>query len=352
MAHEINEHDNVVLAKRGAWHGLGTVVQDAPTPHEALRLGGLDWTVDQLPLAAKLETIGESTGISSMSELAIDSHVLNVRSDTKTQLGIVGTGYVPFQNSELADFAYSLAEQGDIVKVETAGSIQNGRKVWFLLQGESFTVRKEDEVRPYILLSNGHNGAAAFRCTPTTIRVVCSNTLHMVIPRSDSEGRATSLRQAGSFVAIHSGNLADKIEEAKATLGLYGKSLDSTREVIDSLAAKDVNHEMVQKFFLECYVRDFGAIPANPTTRSEEGKRKRALESYEKFGTRFDSEKAIAGATVWNAFNSYTGWLQNDRAVRIKDDDRRREQKTSSVLFGTNADRTTASLSAALNLVS
>lgn len=42
MSHEITSTDNVVLHRTSAWHGLGTVVADAPTPREALTLAGLE----------------------------------------------------------------------------------------------------------------------------------------------------------------------------------------------------------------------------------------------------------------------------------------------------------------------
>lgn len=34
------------------WHGLGTIVMDAPTSADALRLAGLDWDVVQEPIYA------------------------------------------------------------------------------------------------------------------------------------------------------------------------------------------------------------------------------------------------------------------------------------------------------------
>jgi len=32
------------------WHGLGTIVMEAPTSEEALKLAGLDWNVVQEPI--------------------------------------------------------------------------------------------------------------------------------------------------------------------------------------------------------------------------------------------------------------------------------------------------------------
>ena len=338
MTHEIEAHDNVVLYRDAAWHGLGTIVQDAPTPHEALRLAKLDWEVRQAPLWASCPDGGS---------IDVEGHVLNYRSDTEDQLGIVTDGYRPIQNQELADFCFALAEQGDEVKCETAGSIRNGRKVWFLLKGESFSVRGEDEIQPFILVSNGHDGGTALRCTPTTIRVVCSNTLHAVIPQKEGSDRAP---EQAKFVAHHTATIMDRVEEAKAALQLYGRAMKHTRDLIDHLAAKDVSREDVQQFFLECYTRDFGAFPANPQNKIEQNARDRAMDACNGVFQRFDAEHELTGATAWGCLSSYSGWLQNDRHLRGKDLVKVAERKVESKLFGVDSDRTHNAMVTALSL--
>lgn len=341
MSHEIQEHDNVVLYRNAAWHGLGTIVQDAPTPADALKLARLDWDVLQAPLWASCPDGGS---------IEVDSHVLNYRSDTEDQLGIVTNGYRPIQNSELAEFCFALAEQGDEVKCETAGSIRNGKKVWFLLKGESFSVRGKDEVQPFILVSNGHDGGTALRCTPTTIRVVCSNTLHMVIPANEREGQIGKAPQPARFVAHHTSTIMDRVEEAKAALQLYGRAIAATKELIDHLAAKDVKREDVQQFFLECYTRDFGAFPANPQNKVEQNARERAMDACNLVFQRFDNERDLTGTTAWGVYSAYSGWLQNDRHLRGKDPARVAERRVESKLFGVDSERTLAALSTALSL--
>lgn len=340
MAHEIHEHDGLVLHRTRAWHGLGTIVADAPSPAEALRLAKLDWQVEQWAVSA---TDGQR-------RLALDEYRLNVRADIAKPLGMVGSGYKPIQNAELAEFCQLLAEQSDAVKVESAGSIRNGQKVWFLLRGESFTVRRSDDVAPYILVSNGHDGVTALRCTPTTVRVVCSNTLHMVIPSFDlaDRGRTSRAPQQAAFVAAHVGDIKAKVEAAKAALGLYGRSLEKQREVIDHLAVREVNHEGVARFLTECYVRHFGAIADNPQTDKEWRERQKAVDSINSMLKRFERELGIGGATAWNALNAYTGWLQHDRPLRVKEASKAAEARLQSNLFGTDGDRAVEALGIAL----
>ena len=333
MAHEITNTDGLVLTGTGAWHGLGKVVETAPTPAEALIAAGLDWSVDQWALSA---TDGEN------GRQSAPSHVLNVRSDNGEQLGVVSAGYTPVQNRRLAELAAALAEGGDVVKVESAGSIRGGRKVWFLLRGESFTTRNDaDRIVPYILLANGHDGTQSLRCIPTTVRVVCSNTLHMSLGgRSEKVG----------YTFRHTSGIEVKADEIKNALGLYNRSLTSTRTAIDALCGRNVSRDDVQAFFLEAYSRDFGAIPANPTTDADKKARDRATDAYRAYVRRFDAERHVAGATAWNAMNAYTGFLQHDRPVRAAAD-RRAEARNEYRLMGEDADRTTATFRQALALV-
>ena len=331
MAHEITSNDGVVLTGKRAWHGLGTIVEDAPTPSDALRIAGLDWEVEREPVFLA----GESDPIPNV--------FANVRSDTREVFTTVSDRYELIQNRELAAFAEALAEQGDVVKCETAGSIRGGRKVWFLLRGESFAVRSEDEVRPYICVSNSHDGSNALRCTPTTVRVVCSNTLHLVVPQADGMSRA----KPEAFVARHSGNIADKVEEAKAALGLYNKGLAATRDRIDYLAGESIDADALRKFFLNAYAATFEPIPADPKTKSQERVVKKAQAAWIDVERRFENELRVAGATKWNAFNSFTGWVQH-RKRRGANDAARAENAIGANLFGVDAERTNKAFELAL----
>lgn len=343
MAHEIESTDGLVLHQRRAWHGLGTIVEDAPTPVDALRLAKLDWTVEQWEVTA-------SNGVESMP---CPAHRLNVRADTRKPLGMVSAGYSPIQNADLAEFCQLLAEQGDAVKVESAGSIRGGAKVWFLLKGESFSVRAagDDEIVPYILVSNGHDGATALRCTPTTVRVVCSNTLHMVIPGFDYADRSRKIapQQAG-YVAAHVGDVKAKVEAAKAALGLYGRSLETQANMIDHLAAREINGDQMRAFFGMVYAKQFGPIPSNPKNDDEAKTLVKAAEAVAKMLERFDLESQQFGANAWTAANAYTHWLQHDKPIRLRDPNKLAESRMASNLFGTDGARAVEAVGLALSI--
>ena len=331
MAHEITSQDNLVLREKGAWHGLGVIFEGDKTPREICD------EVFPYEVGSRHLYIKDNDGKLGI----VEGHRMNVRTDTGDHLGLVSDKYKIIQPWEMADFAEALVEDGDTkVKVETAGSIQGGKRLWFLLRGEEFNVRDSDTIFPYVLLSNGYDGTSAFRVTPTTVRAVCANTLFQSIPRNDSGEKLHS----SAIVVRHTVNAMSRIKEAKKALAGYSRSTEETKKVYAVLSTADINSEAVKQFFLESYTTDFGAIPENPQDGWEQSRRDRALSALSSFSRRFDDERGIAGATYWNALNAYTGMVQHDQKSRGANDIARLENRTESNLFGLNAERSSAAL--------
>ena len=104
--------ESMFSTREKPWHGLGTIVSEAPVSAEALKLAGLDWNVIQREICT-------SDG------LAINGYRANVRDRDKKILGIVSGRYKVVQNTDAFSFTDALLGEG--VKYETAGSLQGGR---------------------------------------------------------------------------------------------------------------------------------------------------------------------------------------------------------------------------------
>ena len=77
------------------WHGLGTQVDEAPTSADALRLAGLDWTVERKPIQV-------------CGGRKVDNFFANVRSSDGAVLGVVSDRYQVVQNAEAFAFTDAL----------------------------------------------------------------------------------------------------------------------------------------------------------------------------------------------------------------------------------------------------
>lgn len=174
------------------WHGLGTIVAEAPASKEALALAGLDWKVIQKKIY---------TGDRQL----ITGYRANVRDTDNKLLGVVSDRYHVVQNEDAFAFTDSLLGEG--VRYETAGSLQSGRRVWMLAKLPNEYIILGEQISPYLVFCNSHDGSGAIKVAMTPVRVVCSNTLNLAL---DTAKRC--------WTAKHTTNIADKLEEAKETL--------------------------------------------------------------------------------------------------------------------------------------
>ena len=174
------------------WHGLGTIVSEAPASKEALELAGLDWNVIQ----RKIYTADGT---------AIQGYRVNIRDRDEKILGVVSDRYRVVQNEDAFQFTDALLGEG--VRYETAGSLESGKRVWMLAKLPKEYIISGDQISPYLVFSNSHDGSNAIKVAMTPVRVVCSNTLNLALE--------TSKR---CWSAKHTTNISEKLKEAQDTL--------------------------------------------------------------------------------------------------------------------------------------
>lgn len=165
-------------------HGLGTMVQEAPTSKDALILAGLDWQVIQKPIITE-------------DGIPISGFKANLRETDNRVLGVVTDRYRTIQNHDAFAFTDSLLGEG--VTYETAGSLQNGRRVWMLAKLPQRYIISGDEITPYLVFMNAHDGTGAIKAAMTPIRVVCMNTLNLALStakRSWSTNHVGDIRES------------------------------------------------------------------------------------------------------------------------------------------------------------
>ena len=315
MAHELEQVgtlDFVALVGKQAWHKLGVLIPDGQSAVEAGESMGMFWPVARYAL--------EAVAPDGM-RIPVDTHVANIRTKDlqgnaiQHLLGIVGADYSVCQNRELAEFTDALAQTGKVT-IETVGSIRGGKRVWFLARGESFKIGGTDEIVPYVLVSNGHDGTQAIRVTPTTVRVVCSNTLHMVIPREEN-----TAFDSAAITIRHSGKIADKLEQAKAALAYYGATLARNRELFELLNDKAMDRQQGLAVFAGTYAKFWEtATPDELNSTDDETRRvasnrlARMENASELFLQRYADEQSRLGigGSAWAYFNAMTGYVQHD----------------------------------------
>ena len=158
--------ESMFYVRETPWHGLGTKVNEAPTSKDALIYAGLDWKVVQ-------------NNVYTQDGSLISGYKANIRSTDRSVLGIVSDRYKIVQNQDAFQFTDDLLGEG--VTYETAGSLQGGRKVWMLARMPHRYIISGDEIEPYLVVMNSHDGSSGIKVAMTPIRVVCQNTLNLAL---------------------------------------------------------------------------------------------------------------------------------------------------------------------------
>ena len=204
------------------WHGLGTVVREAPTSENALRLAGLDWNVVQEPIYTPCRE-------------KIEGFKANVRDTDRKVLGVVSDRYKVVQNVEAFSFTDELLGHG--VRYETAGSLSGGRRVWLLARLPREYIIAGERISPYLVFSNTHDGSGSVKVAVTPVRGVCNNTLNLALETAQR-----------SFSMVHTGNISDKITEARDTLFKAESYMDRLGAEFEQLHQQKVTDAEVQKY--------------------------------------------------------------------------------------------------------
>lgn len=238
------EVESMFSVREVPWHGLGTIVEDAPTSKDAIVMAGLDWNVVQKPIyqldkmkpykGILYDAQGNQVTTPLYEQMEIGGFVANVRDTDNSVLGIVTPKYKIVQNVDAFEFTDSLL--GEDVKYETAGSLKDGRTIWLLARMPEYDILG-DEIVPYICFANTHDGTGAVKVCMTNTRVVCNNTLNIAL---------NSAKQMWS--TKHMGNLTEKLSEAKHTLFMankYNEELAIEAEKLADIKISDSRFEEI-----------------------------------------------------------------------------------------------------------
>jgi len=219
--------ETMFYVRQKPWHGLGTEVREAPASADALIYAGLDWEVIQKDVYA-----GDGSLISG--------YKANTRNTDNAMLGIVSDRYKVVQNEDAFRFTDDLLGAG--VTYETAGALQGGRKVWMLARMPHRYIIAGDEIAPYLVVMNSHDGSSGIKVAMTPIRVVCQNTLNLAL---NSAKRIWTTK--------HTENVMSRVHEARETLALAETYMRELGREVDTLSKIKLTDKKVMEFMREFY---------------------------------------------------------------------------------------------------
>ena len=247
--------ETMFYVRETPWHGLGTRVMEAPSSEDALELAGLNWKVRQEPIYTD-------------NNLLIPGYKANVRDLDDKVLGVVTDRYKVVQNDEA--FAFTDGLLGEGVRYETAGALLDGRKVWILARMPREFIINGEQISPYLVFSNTHDGSGAIKVAVTPIRVVCNNTLNLAL--------STAKR---SWSMVHTGDVQGKMEEAKQTLFMAEKYMSRLGREFETLRKIELTDRQVMDYIklLLPYENEDNSLHVRNINRLREDMQKRYFDA-------------------------------------------------------------------------
>ena len=178
MAHLI---ETMAYAGQTPWHGLGEHLPEQQPLEVWAEAAGMNWQIQESPVHYAIDN---PLNVSMFG--TFDEQKVLYRSDTNTALSVVSNRYQVVQPMEVLEFYRDLTEQAGF-ELETAGVLKGGRKFWALAKtGHSTALKGNDVVNGYLLLATSCDGSLATVAMPTTVRVVCNNTLSIAVNNSEN----------------------------------------------------------------------------------------------------------------------------------------------------------------------
>ena len=216
-------------------------------------------------------------------------------------------------------------------ELETAGVLKGGRKFWALARsGLSTSLKGQDEVNDYLLLATSCDGTLATMATPTTVRVVCNNTLQIAV---DGTSQAVKVPHRSEFDP----------RAVKRQLGISVSQWNDFMYRMKTLAERKITRQEAQQ-----YLQSVICGAEKPLDDPSKLPNYRALNKVQKLyhGEGRGSHLVTAKDTAWGLLNAVTEYVDHDKRARSND------TRMDSAWFGQGAQLKQEALDAALQLVS
>ena len=287
--------ETMAYAGEVPWHGSGNQVDDGVSVDEMTTQAGLNWTVSKRPV---LYNTPENTVQMTFK----DRFVLARDTDGKA-MSVVSSRYKPVQPKEVMGFFRDLVDLGGF-KLETAGSLQDGKKIWALARtGDTANLLGVDRVDEFLLLATSYDGTFATVAEFTDIRVVCLNTLAAALGNWSTRISIPHLREFNA-------------DEIKERMGIHKDAWEARRQAMELLARTKVDVAKASNVIHAVFKAPLGEI----TSKEQAVLKNHATNVLQLFsGTGMGSDLSTAANTAWGLVNAGTEYVDHWKRARTTD---------------------------------
>lgn len=240
-----------------------------------------------------------------------------VREDNSKVFATCKDGYVPFQNSELAELLIRISEKTGY-SIHSGGMFNGGGKVYLQLNtGNEITNlgKNGTSVKGFVTGINGHDGTTALKWGAVNFTICCRNTFA-------SAGR--ELQQS----AKHTQSIRDKVEASvRQVVGIA----DQEKSIFDQFIR--LSQIPVTKDNIAKIVRQVTDVDI--TLTNSQASQKYSTYAVNRSGELLDSiasEMQAKGDTLWGLFSGVTHYTSHKLPVPKRDNARLESKYTGTGL--------------------
>lgn len=264
---------------------------------------GLRWEVSKQPL---MLPSGEDTGFFGI-----------VREDNRKTFATCKDGYVPYQNSELAELLIRISEKTGY-EIHNGGSFNGGGKVYMQLNTGNHIAdigKDRTQVKGFITGINGHDGTTSLKWGNSNITISCSNTF------------ASASRQLQQS-ARHTASLHDRVEASIRQITGIVEAEKTLFERFIQLSNVPVTKDNIAKIVQKITDVDITMSRA----MAEDKFSTYALNRSEELLTSIQREMNGKGDTLWGLFSGVTHYTSHVLPVPKRENARLESKYTGTAL--------------------
>lgn len=218
-----------VTTRTAPWMTVGTVLdQDVMTSEEAVKLGGMDFTVSLQPCIQRLQS-GEY--------VELESRRIVTRDDTEEAFDVVSGDYTILQYGETFDFLDAISP-----KFVAAGTLKGGKQGFVVVQApetRSVSLLGGDDPHDlFVVVRTSHDRSRAVEAMVMPLRQRCMNQLGL---------QSFAAGVTNRWAIPHTSTMSDKLKIAQQAILKLDAYADALRETAERLAGTPISTEMGER---------------------------------------------------------------------------------------------------------
>lgn len=270
---------------------IGTDISTCKTSEEVLNAARLNY--DVIKKGIKYEDLDGSDCI-------YPDKVLTMNASNGDIFGVVSSKYEICQNRDAFNFIDYIGSDNEGFEYVKAGEISTGisRGLVYIIAKIPDITLMGDQITPYIIFQNSHDGMNSVKATVSPLRIVCQNQFNLAFHESSNTVRI-----------VHSSQMDTRLVTARNMMHDVATYMSTFEDTAQQLATKKVTYDQVIKIFNDVFKYD----PEKMTQRQAvnfEMNRAEFLSCY-----KADDNQNFTG-TAWGVMNGAADYLTHHTGQR------------------------------------